>query len=77
MVGVGLSNIQRSRNELNEFLSVFRSQADGSTVSQAQNWHAKGYGGNNKTSALMRLMLANKHITACAKEANSQEFWGE
>lgn len=36
---------------------------------EAQHWHGKGYGGNNKTSALMRLMLANKHITSCAKEA--------
>ena len=36
---------------------------------EAKHWHAKGYGGNNRTPALRRLMLANKHITACAKEA--------
>ena len=42
---------------------------------EAQNWHGKGYGGNNKTSALMRLMLANKHITSCAKEAVGNMEW--
>jgi len=36
---------------------------------EAKHWHAKGYGGNNQTAALRRLMLANKHVTACAKEA--------
>lgn len=38
----------------------------------AKHWHAKGYGGNNQTAALRRLMLANKHVTACAKEVSSR-----
>ncbi|CAK9054754.1 unnamed protein product [Durusdinium trenchii] len=41
----------------------------------ATHWHGLGYGGNNNTPALRRMMLSGKHSSACSKKLEIQSPW--
>eukprot|EP00913_Durusdinium_trenchii_P015081 g14143.t1 len=40
----------------------------------ATHWHGLGYGGNNNTPALRRMMLSGKHSSACSKKLEIQRL---